>query len=653
MKKHLLIFFSFVLPVQLVAQITTPQIIAGFGIDAELKANYYNAAIVNGNHDWFSDSTPGTGKFIIDTTGASAILQGYTNTPATLNQTIIRTMSYPPFSVVDNSLLIDAVFVRDFHGDDSTIFASGGNKNGMSPVNWSTPIAQSVPDKNEILDVFMHVRREGNTATDSLWMFGGLSIENTTGDRYFDFEMYQTDIVYNRSTQSFTGYGPDAGHTSWKFDASGNAIQAGDIIFTAEYNSSTISMLEARIWVDSATLTTVNPATFNWSGQFDGYGNGAQFGYASIVPKNAGSFYSGLENDTTAWAGPFGLVLGNNSVQTDYTKGQFMEFSVNLTKLGLDPVTLLGGSTCTMPFRRVMVKTRASTSFTAALKDFVAPFEFQKIENAKVAADIIFFCGVVSVSNLKVINPLATSIYEWSTPDGHIADSSNSKSIYIDAPGTYIVTQKLQSPCPVNSSDSIKILFDPSCGILATDLNSFSAKIINNYTKIDWVHNKNQLVKYFEVERSTDGIHFRKIKRINGLPGETNIVSYSIEDDLQLLETNVVYYRLLIVDRNNAVKYSETLKVFIAGKNIKPIVTIAPNPVSDKMKLNIFSHEDNRMQVLIFNWEGKTLQSFNSQVSRGNNSINIAGFQNWQKGLYFVKVILGKDVFIQKMMLTN
>ncbi len=36
-----------------------------------------------------------------------------------------------------------------------------------------------------------------------------------------------------------------------------------------------------------------------------------------------------------------------------------MEFSVNLTKLGLDPVTLLGGDDCGMPFRRILVKGRS------------------------------------------------------------------------------------------------------------------------------------------------------------------------------------------------------------------------------------------------------------------------------------------------------
>jgi hypothetical protein len=369
--KTLLLLLAFVVHSTIVAaQITSPQIKANFGIDADLRGNFVVSTTTVTTDDWFVNGGSGTGKFVIDTAGAAALYASYLSNPATRNQTIIRNMSVPPFSVVNAKTLIDAVFVRDFHGDDSTIFASGSNKNGMNPADWSTPEAQSVPDKNEILDVYMHVRRDGRSGYDSLWMFGAVSIENTTGNRYFDFEMFQTDIFYERNTNSFSGYGPDAGHTSWEFDAAGNIIKAGDIILTAEYSSSSLSMIEARIWVNRSSLG-IAPTSFNWSGQFDGSGTGSQFGYASILPKTEGAFYSGLQNSGASWGGSFKVVRNDNTIVNDYDAKQFMEFSVNLSKLGLDPVTVLGGSTCDMPFQKVMVKTRASTSFTAALKDFV------------------------------------------------------------------------------------------------------------------------------------------------------------------------------------------------------------------------------------------------------------------------------------------
>src|SRR5690606_10293032 len=138
----------------------------------------------------------------------------------------------------------DAIFVRDYHGNDTTVFTAGADKNGMSPEFWTGGI-QSVHDKNDILDIMVHVRRAGPNTTDSLWMFGGISLDNTTGNRYFDFEMYQFDIYYDRATKKFYGFGLDSGHTSWKFDAAGNIICPGDIIFNGEFQSGTLTNIDA------------------------------------------------------------------------------------------------------------------------------------------------------------------------------------------------------------------------------------------------------------------------------------------------------------------------------------------------------------------------------------------------------------------------
>ena len=44
------------------------------------------------------------------------------------------------------------LYVRDYHGNDTTVYTSGADKNGMSPALWSGGI-QGIPDKNDILDI--------------------------------------------------------------------------------------------------------------------------------------------------------------------------------------------------------------------------------------------------------------------------------------------------------------------------------------------------------------------------------------------------------------------------------------------------------------------------------------------------------------------
>ncbi len=643
---HLLILFVFVGSVK--AQITTPIIKANFGIEADLEANYFNKSVQNGNDDWFNQyGAPYLGQGVIDTTGAASMISRYAIDPAFRKLPFYRTMSVAPFTIVNNRMWIDAVFSRDYHGDDSTMFASGSNKNGMSPQNWSCPVAQSVPDKNEILDMMVHVRRAGPTITDSLWMFGGLSIENTTGDRYFDFEMYQTDIYYDRPSLKFYGYGPDAGHTRWQFDAAGNVTVPGDIIFSAHYGSSTLSSIEARIWVDKASLS-ITPAGFSWNGSFDGAASGSQYGYAGIVPKSGGVFYTGMENDKNTWAGAFQLVRGDNQVVSDYTSGQFMEFGVNLTKLGLDPVTLLGSDNCGMPFRRVLVKSRASTSFTAALKDFVGPFDFFLAPRAELDADTTLLCGHVGLTKIEVINPSTNSVYTWSTPDGHINTYNSPTSIMVDTVGTYIVTQKLQAGCSDYAIDTVVLTTNPLCIILSDGIHDFKGRMIDNNVLLNWSVTANSGIQNFIIERSTDANNFLPIgQETNYSPEANNSFSF-----LDVKKGNVAgtYYRIQLKGIDNRIAYTKIIRL----RN-GPVegLEIVPNPVRSNLKVKLTSSVNGNLDLNIFDLNGRLMMGLQKLVSAGTTIIELNQLQGWPRGIYIVNAILGKELFLKRMILTN
>lgn len=635
------------------AQITTPVARAGFGVDADLRANFFNGIQQSGTDDWFSaPGSFGAGTWVIDTTGAAALVARYATDFDFRKLPFYRIMRVPPYSVINQKRLIDAVFIRDYHGDDSTMFASGSNKNGMSPEFWSCPVAQSVPDKNEILDMMVHVRRAGSgtTSSDSLWMLGGISIENVTGNRYFDFEMYQTDIYYDRASLRFYGYGPDAGHTSWQFDTNGEVTVPGDIIFTAEYTQNSLTYIEARIWIDRASMS-INPTGFNWTGTFDGAVNGSQFGYAGITPKTAGAFYTGLTSAPNTWAGPFKLVLGDNSVVNNYITGQYMEFSVNLTKLGLDPVTLLGGNACGMPFRRILVKSRASTSFTASLKDFVGPFDFFLAPRAIALADRPMFCGTVESAQITVSNPVSTSNYTWSTPDGSIVGTNTGPAITVNAPGTYIVTQVLASGCTTYATDTVSLTWDPLCVVLSSKLSGLTGNYKNGTVQLNWTVSNNQVTNSFIIERSTDGVNFFPAGE---LPSRKNLsmASYAFNDNVSEFSSPVMYYRLKMINNQGYPVYSQIIRIALTNDGGTGI-SISPNPVKDEMQLNIITNGSRNVQVNIYNMAGQLVQSTKTQVSKGFSSISISGIEKWQRGVYAVKVLLDNEMFTEKIVVAK
>jgi hypothetical protein len=617
------------------AQIITPIIKANFGVDGELRCNFFNNLVQSGNDDWFKlPATTGTGQFVVDTTGAAGILAGYISNPESRKLPFYRSMRFPNYAVINNRLLIDAYFVRDYHGDDSTIFASGSNKNGMSPASWSCPVSQSIPDKNELLDIMLHVRRAGPNVTDSMWLFGGVSIENTTGNRYFDFEMYQTDIYYNRATRMFYNYGPDAGHTRWQFDAAGNIIKPGDIILTAEYSSSALSMVEARIWVHQSALA-INCPGFNWTGSFDGDGAGAVYGYAGITPKTAGAFYTGLQSIANTWAGPFQLVLGDNSMVSTYTARQFMEFSVNLSKLGLDDNRIFGGDDCMMPFRRVMVKTRASTSFTAELKDFVAPFDFFMAPRAEVETETPIICDTGSISTISIINPIPTSIYQWTTPNGNIIGPTNGTSIVVDTPGIYIVAQYLQAACSMYASDTIVIGSFGMCDVLTNTLFTATSRYANRAVTLNWKVGANELVDEFVVERSYDGHYFEPIQLVSGIPGISGEKEYSFIDPVNQLNVATVYYRVRLKQLNGNMLVSKIM-IHQLDSDQQPSILVYPNPVRNNLKIQLPAGMSGNTRIQILNSLGQPVISASRTAMGIIPTIDLELPESIQPGCYVV-----------------
>jgi hypothetical protein len=637
------------------AQITSPIIKGKFGVDADVQSNWFNNGALAGSDDWFYKNGSGSSSnvFVIDTTGAAAITTQYA-AGIGLTTPFYRKMRYAAHTQMDGTkTMIDAIFVRDYHGSDSTVFASGSNKNGMSPADWSCPDFQSVPDKNDILDSYIHIRREGPTLSiaDTLWMFGGIALESPNGNRYFDFELYQTDIFYTRSTHAFTGYGPDAGHTSWKFDAAGNVTQAGDIIFSANYGGSSLNSIEARIWIDNASLS-VAPVAFNWSGSFDGDNNGSQFGYAGIQPKSGNPFYFGTENDATTWAGPFKLVRANNAVVSNFQANQFMEFGVNLTVLGLNPQTLLGVTACGIPFSKVLIKTRSSSSFNAELKDFIGPFDLFLPPAATASADVPIFCGASGVSQLQVTNPYSTSTYAWTTTNGHIVGANSGTSITADQPGTYVVTQILESGCPTFATDTIVITRDPGCTILASNEVTFNGTRTNNVVNLGWSVTGNRAIQYFTLEKSTDGAHFTFAATINSLPLTPTYAAYQTADDVHGLHAPYVYYRLKISARDGSVQYSKVIRIAVT-ENSNTNIILQPNPVRDHLIINLYADADREVQVLVYTVTGQLVKTGSSMVKKGPATITMDGFRDCTSGVYTVKVLSGEETYVERMVLVK
>jgi hypothetical protein len=464
MKTCLAILFLIVLHAKGICQLNTGGFHAGFGVDADTRAGYLKYGPVNGtiaSDDWFSSSTA-SGTNVIDTSDSQnykALLQ------AGNNISFSKRMSQPLYTNVNGKIWLDAVYTRDYitGSTDTTTFAGGG-KNGDDPANWRG-LASSIPDKTDLVDVYAHMRRNGINVRDSLWFFTGVSTVGTTGARYFDIELYKNKISYNASTGNFSTGGPNAGHTQWLFDASGNIIQTGDMIIAVNYASGA-PVVEARIWISSTTYTNITPNLFNFGSSFDG--STTSFGYASIVSKTgATAFGSGIANfsanpvaDTT-YSTPWGSRI-NSNWSSQYGSLQFIEVGLNLTRIGIDPAlyaSVLNSGACSSSFASIFFKSRSSNSFTSNLQDFAGPFDFLQIPVLDYTLSAPALTCAASTGNITITNNTTAGYYTWTTANGNITGSSGNIAT-VNKGGSYILQAAVAQGCPVTRTDTLTVAAD-------------------------------------------------------------------------------------------------------------------------------------------------------------------------------------------------
>jgi hypothetical protein len=111
--------------------------------------------------------------------------------------------------------------------------------------------------------------------------------------------------------------------------------------------------------------------------------------------------------------------------------------------------------------------------------------------------------------------------------------------------------------CPIENVASRSIYVN-SCLLLPVELVSFDATDQGAMVGLDWSTSMETGTDRFVVERSADGIVFRAIGQVDAMNG-TGIHRYEWSDQTPLEGVN--YYRLMTVDHDGSVDFSETVVV--------------------------------------------------------------------------------------------
>lgn len=173
---------------------------------------------------------------------------------------------------------------------------------------------------------------------------------------------------------------------------------------------------------------------------------------------------------------------------------------------------------------------------------------------------------------------------------------------------------------------------------LPITLLEFNANLINSQTNINWTTESEINNDYFNVERSSDGVEFKKIAKINGSGNSNQYQNYSTIDKNPLY--GISYYRLHQVDFNGNSTYSNVRVIFnYNDKNIK----IYPNPAID-----IVTIEGDKIEnIRITDISGKEM-IITTKIIDYKNIINCSELS---RGIYILNFISNNKIYQEKLII--
>jgi uncharacterized repeat protein (TIGR01451 family) len=184
--------------------------------------------------------------------------------------------------------------------------------------------------------------------------------------------------------------------------------------------------------------------------------------------------------------------------------------------------------------------------------------------------------------------------------------------------------------------DGVAII-NPIGGPLPVTLKSFAAALLNtNTVKLSWVTSMEINSKSYDIERSTDGRLFTKVASTAGAGNTSAESSYNLNDDINGINSAIVYYRLRQVDYDGKSSYSKVIAVKLK-KGLSEFV-VSPNPFSSYVNINIDWGKNENASVKVFNMAGRELVSKTVQLMKGTNNVQVDELSKLPAGTYILQL---------------
>jgi hypothetical protein len=167
---------------------------------------------------------------------------------------------------------------------------------------------------------------------------------------------------------------------------------------------------------------------------------------------------------------------------------------------------------------------------------------------------------------------------------------------------------------------------------LPVELVNFSGYCNGDEIQLSWQTASETNNQYFSLERSTDGIHFTTIARVEGAGSSTQLQQYVFADKPDN-DAKLIYYRLSQTDFNGQLKVYSPIAVDASACNTDGQLTIDALLPGESGLVLTYSGAKGVVDCEVYAANGMLVYS--AESGEGNLNIPVAGLS---EGLYFVRL---------------
>ena len=215
----------------------------------------------------------------------------------------------------------------------------------------------------------------------------------------------------------------------------------------------------------------------------------------------------------------------------------------------------------------------------------------------------------------------------------YLLDNYLNTKTHIDLTGNITVVDfKVTNDAASAAADRFMIVFSAPNPLPAiTFIKGYQQK---GNINLEWKVAAEKDISQYEIEHSTDGIHFTNISTVSANGNNGSNQFYTGIDVNAVFGYN--YYRVRMVGNNGSQQYSDIVKVNM--ESVSPVITIFPNPVQGRMvNIQLTAMAEGIYTVRLLNNMGQSLLEQRFTYMGGTNTRQVH-LGNTAKGKYSLEI---------------